>query len=92
MEEFQETNIFGKKSKGKKIISKYQRLTYQKTFEATRHFFKQEKQLDFSRIWNDHNKQNIRLLLKMQSPLVNFLHKGRIEGLVPDLIFIKYSL
>lgn len=49
-EEFQETNIFGKKSKGKKIISKYQRFTYQKTFEATQHFFKQEKQLDFSRI------------------------------------------
>ena len=49
-EEFEETNIFGKRSEKKKIISKCQRLTYQKTFEATGHFFKQEKQLDFSRI------------------------------------------
>lgn len=68
-EEFQETSIFGKRSERKKIISKCQRLTYQKTFEATWHFFKQEKQLDFSRIWNDHNEQNIILPPKMQSPL-----------------------
>lgn len=49
-EEIQETSIFGKRSERKKIISKCQKLTYQKTFEATQHFFKQEKQLDFSSI------------------------------------------
>lgn len=61
--------FFSKKNERKKIISKGQRLTYQKNFKATWYFFKQEKQPDFSGIWNDHNEENKRFP-EMQSPLV----------------------
>lgn len=42
-EEFQETSISGKRSERKKVISKCQRLTYQKTFKTIKQFFLSKK-------------------------------------------------
>lgn len=88
-EEFQETSIFGKKSERKKKISKCQRLTYQKNFKATWHFFNQEKQIDFFLGF-----EMITMNKTQGSPQNaiifghSFLHKGSVEELVPNLIFI----
>ena len=88
-EEFQETSIFGKKSEKKKKISKCQRFTYQKNFKATWHFLNQEKQIDFFLGF-----EMITMNKTQGSPQNaiifghSFLHKGSVEELVWNLIFI----